>query len=102
MTAVRNASVETNSRVLKKILTHTLAGAHVTLDDSLLNTDGKRVPHEIYDALSDKTFGLSVDPRWAKEIAEALYDDGSAKLTNPEVWSHSHWMVGDVVNQVIF
>jgi hypothetical protein len=100
LAAAKNADVETNLRVIKRVVRYASAAmeSQVTQDsDPNLGS----FPREIFVTLFDPAVGFNMEPSLAKYAAVAMWDQSQFRIGCSSTWSRTHWVIRDAVQEAL-
>ena len=100
MAAAKNADVETNLRVIKRVVRYASAAmeSQVTQDPDPNLGD---VPREIFVTLFDPAVGFNMKPNLARRAVIAMWDRSQFRIGCSGAWGRTHWMIRDAVREAL-
>ena len=100
LAAAKNADVETNLRVIKRVVRYASAAmeSQVTQDPDPNLGD---IPREIFVTLFDPAVGFNMKPNLARRAAVAMWDRSQFRIGCSGAWGRTHWMIRDAVREAL-
>ena len=100
LAAARNADVETNLRVIKRVVCY----ASAAMESQVIRDPDPNlgdVPREIFVTLFDPAVGFNMKPNLARRAAIAMWDRSQFRIGCSGAWGRTHWVIRDAVREAL-